>query len=256
MFSRRDVFGGVGAVATTMLIGASASGATNAVRPLGETIVYRVHRDGTPIGHHVARFRDTSDGLDVVNDVRLVVTFAGVPVYRYTHTNTERWRDGRLVRATARTDDNGDIKHLEIARDGDAVIVDGSVGRHRLIGDVLTTSLWHPDTPVVERLVDVETGAVRDVSSRNLGTARVDLPDGPRRAQHHRMTGHVDRELWYDSQGRLVKAVLDTIKDDSRLIVRPRAVVADPDHPAPFDNDPASSSDNTTDAQPTTPRGR
>ena len=193
--------------------------------PLGK-IVYRVLRKGDPLGEHVATFRRDGDDLVVTNDIELVAKILGIPVYRYEHRNEEIWRDGALQAVSSHTNKDGKKFDLTAERRGGTLHVKGRKGELALDGDVLTTSLWHPETPNAKQLLDIEDGVVKAVSGTMTGRERVPGPNGKRPAKHYRIDGDMTRELWYDAGCRLLRVEFDTKKDGSRIVLEPTTIEA------------------------------
>jgi len=193
--------------------------------PMGQ-IVYRVLRKGDPLGEHVATFKRDGADLVVTNDVELVAKILGIPVYRYEHRNEEIWRDGVLQAASSHTNKDGEKFDLTAERRDGKLHVTGRKGELTLTGDVLTTSLWHPETPNAERLLDIEDGVIKNVSGTMTGKQRVPGPNGKLTAKHYRIDGELTRDLWYDGDCRLLRVEFDTSKDGSRIILEPTAIEA------------------------------
>jgi hypothetical protein len=62
--------------------------------PPGNEIAFKVLRNGTPIGEHHLNFTQSGDDLSVDINVALLVTFASIPVFRYSLQATEKWSGG------------------------------------------------------------------------------------------------------------------------------------------------------------------
>jgi hypothetical protein len=200
--------------------------AAGCTRPPMGKIVYRVRRKGSPVGEHVATFAREGADLVVTNDIELVVGILGIPVYRYEHRNEEIWRDGVLQAASSRTNKDGKTFDLTAERRDGTLHVEGRKGKLTLDGNVLTTSLWHPETPEAEQLLDIEDGVVKDVRGRRKGDARVPGPDGKLPATHYRIDGDMTRDLWYGNDCRLLRVAFDTSKDGSRISLETTAMTS------------------------------
>lgn len=193
--------------------------------PLG-TIQYRVYRNGSRLGEHVATFRRKGEDLVVTNDIELVARLFGIPVYRYAHRSEEIWRDGLLRAASSTTDKDGKTFELSAERRDGVLQVRGRKGELSLQGDVITSSLWHPDTPEAQRLLDIEDGVIKRISGRRRASETVPGPDGARRAQHYRIDGDMGRDVWYGRECRLLRVEFDTKKDGSHITLEPTAFAA------------------------------
>jgi hypothetical protein len=223
--SRRRFMTATAAAAGLTVLPRFTSAADCPLPPSGR-IVYRVRRNGDPVGEHVATFARDGPELRVTNDIELVVTVIGIPVYRYEHRNEEIWRHGILQSASSRTNKDGKKFDLTAERRDGTLHVEGRKGKLSLDGDVLTTSLWHPDTPKVTQLLDIEDGVVKDVRATEKGRERVSGPRGKLAAWHYRINGDMTRDLWYGDECRLLRVAFDTSKDGSRITLEPTAIEA------------------------------
>src|SRR3546814_11250768 len=61
------------------------------------------------MGTHRIAFRQEGRALRVDIAIDIAVRFGPIPIFRYTHRNSEIWEDGRLRALDARTDDTGEI---------------------------------------------------------------------------------------------------------------------------------------------------
>jgi hypothetical protein len=193
--------------------------------PLGR-IVYRVLRKGSPLGEHVASFERRGEDLVVRNDIELVARIFGIPVYRYEHSNEEIWRGGVLQAVTSKTNKDGKKFDLSGERRDGVLHVSGRKGDLALEGEVLTTSLWHPDTPFAAQLLDIEDGHMKQIEGLRKDREAVPIPQGRTTARHFRLTGDMERDLWYDDACRLLRVEFNTKKDGSRITLEPTAVEA------------------------------
>ncbi|MDD2795261.1 DUF6134 family protein [Acidocella sp.] len=75
--------------------------------PAGNQMSFRVLRNGTPIGEHHLNFIRGSDGLVVDINIALLVTFAGIPLFRYGATAREHWSGGVFQSLESQVNDNG-----------------------------------------------------------------------------------------------------------------------------------------------------
>src|SRR3546814_10578168 len=75
-----------------------------AIPPSG-VLRFTVLRGGSPMGTHRIAFRQEGRALRVDIAIDIAVRFGPIPIFRYTHRNSEIWEDGRLRALDARTED-------------------------------------------------------------------------------------------------------------------------------------------------------
>ena len=91
-------------------------------------ITFTVFRGASQIGTHRVEFLQGGPDPVVEISIDLVVRFAGIPVYRYTHRSREEWSGGLLQRLDARTDDNGTQTEVRARAGSGGLAIEGSGG--------------------------------------------------------------------------------------------------------------------------------
>nr|WP_242480698.1 DUF6134 family protein [Rhodovibrio sodomensis] len=185
---------------------------------------YTVLREGRPIGAHIRTLRQNGDILAVTTEIDLVVTLFSVPLYSYRHTSVERWRGDTLVGLDSQTRKNGKEKRLQGVRDGDGpLVLENHKGERRTFPESpLTTTLWHPRTPQAPQLLEVEDGWMKTNTTQDIGREAVRIGDTRQTARHYRLAGEVQRDVWYDDRGLLLRVAFQH-DDGSRIVMQPAA---------------------------------
>jgi len=173
-----------------------------------EEIRYTILMDGKPIGWEVTSLARDGDRIQVKieTETKVKVMFLN---FHYHHQRTEDWVDGRFQGMVADTDDDGSNHHVEIHRrtNGFDVVADGA--RRSFEGDLLPLTLWDKAVVGQPLLIGVVDGEVYRVQSQSMGAEQVALAGGSTAATHWHMAGEVERELWYDQSGSLVKTTFE-----------------------------------------------
>lgn len=169
---------------------------------------YVVLKENEPIGHETVALHDAAGGLtvDVETETRVKVLFLD---FHYRHRRTEQWSGGRLVRMIADTDDDGTPHHIEAASDGQGVrlVVDGA--SREFPADVLPLSLWGKAILDRTTLYSIVDATPYKVTVKSLGNETVNISGRAIEAQHYRIAGEVDRDLWYGPDGLLLKVAFE-----------------------------------------------
>ncbi len=184
-------------LATALLM---ASGNAAVAGPIPETnrIAFEVLRDGTPIGTHVLEFSRAGERVTVRVAIDLLVRFLGIPVYRYTHRNTEVWDGDQLLSIEAQTNSNGTPLSVRGRRAGDRLAIEGTQGgRFEAPPDIVTTSYWHSRF-LTGRKLDTQGGRLLQVEVIQKGEER--LP-GNVLARRWNISGDLKLDIWYDVAG-------------------------------------------------------
>ncbi len=166
---------------------------------------FTVFRDGSEIGTHTIRFSgdESTMSVEIATNVRVALPLVDITLYRFTHEGHETWRDGKLVSLTSSTDDDGTAKAVTVQRDGDRLNVNGSAGTHESPATIVPASLWNPSLQSSSILLNTLDGTEMAVTVSSLGMESIDAHDEKISAQHFRVSGDLERDLWYTPDGVL-----------------------------------------------------
>jgi len=184
--------------------------------PTSGTVAYDVWREGSAIGTHTVEFRHDGDKLIVHTRIRIKVMLLFLTLYRFEHDAEEDWVDGKLVRYTAKTDDNGTPRDVLLERVGQELKGNCNGDPLQLPGDMIPGSLWNPATIDQKRLIEPTIGQIRTVTVIDRGLEPVKAGSRTVQAHHYSLTGQLLREVWYGADGGVVQAVF-LAKDGSPL---------------------------------------
>jgi hypothetical protein len=166
--------------------------------PESNRIEFQVLRDGSPIGTHTLEFSRNGPRVTVRIAIDLLVRFLGIPVYRYTHRNTEVWEGDRLVSIEATTDRNGTALSVRGQAGNGGIALDGTLGgRFTAPADIVTTSYWHSRF-LRGRKLDTQGGKLLDVTVTPKGEERL---AGDLAARRWHVAGDLKLDIWYDLSG-------------------------------------------------------
>lgn len=195
----RAVLGGV-------LLALSMGGLGTAARAAeARTDSYTILKDGDAIGTEEIRFEPQGDALkvSVSTTTRVKVLFIN---FSYDHTREELWRGGKLDSVKATTNDDGTPHTLSLARKGDGFTLTADGKTSDVPGTVLPLTLWTKDVLSRPTLLSVIDGNPYKVRTESVGNETVTTAGGRAvQTQHHRISGDVDRDLWFTADGRLIK---------------------------------------------------
>ena len=172
-------------------------------------IAYTVKWGDDRIGTDTVEFRREGDRLMIRTQMAVKASMMFVTVLRMTHESEEIWVEGRFRSFRGHTVDNGDVFDVAIEPAPDGYKVTRN-GESRVVpANFLPGSPWCTDmlAPLGSRtLVDLLKGKVGTVDV-------VRRPDEPLiiggetvTAQHYDMVGELQRESWFDAQGRFLRA--------------------------------------------------
>ena len=203
--------------ALAVLVIALASPA-RATAPDGLALEYRVLRDGAEIGRHKVWFRHDGDAaMTVKTEIRITVSLFFITLYTYRLDATETWRADRLVALESTTDDDGDLFTVSARAEGDNLVVKAGANSWTAPASIVPTSLWRREMARGDLLIGVEQGEAIAVSFQDRGLETVTARGGDVSAGKIVVSGELERALWYDDDGLLVR--LQLIGRDGSTII-------------------------------------
>jgi hypothetical protein len=181
------------------------AGAAGAVQIPEQPLDFTVVRNGEPVGRHVIAFRPTQDGIAVDIKTNVAVKLAFITVYRFEHQGSELWRSDQLLELRSNTNDDGTRHSLEVRASGSGLKIDGDGRTSMADASTVPASLWNPALVGQSHLLNTLDGRLMSVSIQDAGAAQVSVRGRTAPARHYVVHGELERELWYDSSGTLVR---------------------------------------------------
>ena len=178
------------------------AGSANAVTvPSSGVLAFDVMREGNDIGDHRYTFLENGKALSVQveTDVAVKLPLIGVTVFRFEHESHETWRDGRLSALRSKTNDDGEEHQVDLAN-----------------AQGFPASLWNDAILGQTVLLNMVDGRSMKASVVDVGPETVQAKGKAVPAHHYRLSGDLERELWYDASGMLVKVAF-TADDGSHI---------------------------------------
>ncbi|HSA79906.1 MAG TPA: DUF6134 family protein [Geminicoccaceae bacterium] len=217
------------AAAAAAVLAASASGAW---ADDAGVFTFTVSRDGKPIGEHRVAFRHQGDRIEIETDMELKVSFAMVPVFRFTHRSHEIWEEGKPVLINATTDDDGRKYDITVHPNGHGLVRTVNERVDKLDGATKVLALWNRDTVTSPpgNFVSIVEDKTLDVAFRYLGKESMTLDGRLLDVDHYQMVGEEERDIWYDADGRVARVTF--MRDGSQIEYRRNEY-----HSAPFATD-------------------
>lgn len=179
--------------------------------------IYTITRDGDPIGTQKLEFTiEDDEKLLVVTDVNIDVRILGLSFYRFTQHIEEHWEGGTLARLLSQTVDDGSERLVDLKREGDRLKGRYNEKVRDVSGDLIPSTLWHPDSVNQTAVLDTVRGRVHQVRVTDKGSVAVVLPIGQEDARRYAFTGELNRDVWYGPDDTILAAEMKA-KDSSTI---------------------------------------
>jgi hypothetical protein len=167
--------------------------------PVPQHFVYNILRNGSPIGQNVLDL-DKQGGVTSVNmtsDVDVKIMF--MSVYAYHYAGNETWSDDQLIAFKSQTNDNGTMHNVTIGPNGDQLELDADGHRSFIAKTTGLDDFWMPLLLSKPLVLDTSDGHGMNFVAEDLGMEMITYHGAPRPARHFRLTGDVNRDLWFDA---------------------------------------------------------
>jgi hypothetical protein len=185
-----------------------------------DTMVFDVLRDGDKIGEHRVDFERLDGTLKVSVATEMEVSFAFVTLFRYEHKRVERWRDGELESLAGMTNDDGEEFEVSIVRKEGFYSRTVNGAEEEIKEPLSVDSLWSKDRLSAGKLFSVASGESYRVRSNLLGWETIEAGGAAVEAQHVKLSGEVERDLWYAASGELLKVQYEGAEGETFEYVR------------------------------------
>ena len=177
---------------------------------LPERAEYAIHHETYgEVGKHVITFSCDGNDLVVETTIEGEVTVLLVPLFTRDGRYREVWRGDRLIAFDSHIVDNGEVYDVRARANGDRTVINGRRGRIEAPPTIVSNHPWNHE--VIERtlLFDTQRGRLQEVAVTPAGRETVTIAGRKVEAQKYRITGDLERELWYDDAGNWLQSRLE-----------------------------------------------
>ncbi|MEQ8392553.1 MAG: DUF6134 family protein [Thalassospira sp.] len=171
----------------------------------GEILNFRVLKDGEPIGYEKVEITQTANKrtvtVETLTDVRVLFL-----QFHYDHQRTEHWDGDALISVDTTTNDDGThYTYQANYQDGCYQLAGKGVGKRDACDGAWPLTLWLEDVTRKANLYSVIDAEPYAVQTIKVGTENLMVENRETPAIHYVMSGDVERDLWYGTDGKLLK---------------------------------------------------
>jgi Family of unknown function (DUF6134) len=175
-----------------------------------ERVEYVIRHDTYgEVGRHVITFACDGEELIVETKIEGEVKVLMVPLFQREGTYREVWRGDRLVAFDSRIVDNGEVYEVRARAEGDHTLIDGRRGRIEAPPTIVSNHPWNHEVVQRTLLFDTQRGRWQKVQVTPAGADTITVAGRALEAQKYRITGDLERELWYDHAGNWLQSRLE-----------------------------------------------
>ncbi len=185
-----------------------------------ETREYRILVDGKPAGSYRMTISKQADGSIVQAGQADVMVQVLLKKFVYSCRGQETWKDGKLIRLEATTNDDGKRYQVRVEPLSSELRVTVNGKTHSAPSVASSTSHWH--LPADRRQgdisrIDTDNGRVLAGKIFHVGRENVMASGQSIAADHYRITGAAGAELWFDGTDRLVRQ--ETVEEGHKVVL-------------------------------------
>jgi Family of unknown function (DUF6134) len=185
-----------------------------------ETMRFAITRNGDQIGTHSIQINRAGSEISVNIATDLVVKVLFVTAYRFQHTESERWVNGRLVALDSTTDNNGTRHQVSIVTKASGLEMEADGKASRVDRNIIPASLWNPELMRRSVMLDTQDGDIVPLSVVDQGMEELAIEARIVKAHHYTIKSRFSQDVWYDEQQHLVQAKLIG-RDGSVILYKP-----------------------------------
>lgn len=180
---------------------------------------FTVLRNGNPIGYHRVTLNPEGDRLEVEAKTELTLKWGPITIFRFDHERREVWEGTQLLDLASKTNDNGKNYEIAIKPDGEGYIrtVNGRIDKFDDSTKVL--SLRDKSTLKNGNFISPVEDKIFSIDFEYVGKDNLWIGDEEADVEYYKITGEIERQLWYDALGHVVKVQFKRLGSDIQYIL-------------------------------------
>ena len=169
--------------------------------PQVQRLSYAIMRNGVQIGQHDVDIATDGETTTVDFRTQIAVKVMFINAYSFGYAGREAWTQNSFVSFQSKTNDNGAQHAVSATSNGDktTIVADGKT--LNALGNVIPASFWNMAFLSRTDFFHTETGLLLKIAVTDLGNEQLSTRMGPKLAHHYRLTGGMERDLWFDQNG-------------------------------------------------------
>ena len=182
-------------------------------------IEFDIYRNNKFIGKHIFSFVKLNDELEVKSEINFEIKKLGVVLYKYHVKGTEYYKDGKLVKFSSKTDQNGKEKYTNIKLEADELLIDGSSFKGKVSTDCIIGTWWNHSIVEAKAQISAVSGRIIKQKVTFLGKESIQIEGKTYQTLHFNFSStdtslkkdkKLNTDVWYDEKSlNWVKATFD-----------------------------------------------
>ena len=172
-------------------------------------IEFDIFRNNKNIGKHIFSFRREENKLFVDSEINFEIKKLGVVLYKYHVKGTEVYEDGKLVKFNSKTNQNGKEKYVNLTRENEEFLIDGSSYKGKTSFDHLLGTWWNHSIVEAPAQISAVSGRIIQQKVTFLGKEKLKIQDKSYNTLHFNFSSsdeklskdkRLNTNVWYDEK--------------------------------------------------------
>ena len=172
-------------------------------------IEFDIYRNNKHIGKHIFSFERFENKMLVKSDIKFKIKKLGVVLYKYNAEGTEVFEDGKLVKFSSKTNQNGKDKYVNLILKNDEFIIDGSSYKGAVPIDFLLGTWWNHSIVKAEAQISAVSGRIIHQKVNFLGKETIKIDNKTYKTLHFNFLStdkklsknkRLNTDVWYEEK--------------------------------------------------------
>jgi hypothetical protein len=172
-------------------------------------IEFDIYRNNKNIGKHVFSFSKAGDILVVDSKINFEIKKLGIVLYLYVVNGTEKYKDGKLIEFTSKTNANGKDKYVDISVEDDKYLINGSSYKGPASFEYLIGTWWNHSLVKAPAQISAVSGRIIKQNVTFLGKETIDINGKDYKSMHFNFSSSdeslskdkkLNTDIWYEEE--------------------------------------------------------
>jgi hypothetical protein len=172
-------------------------------------IDFDIYRNNKNIGKHVFSFKRNGDLLEVESEINFEIKKLGVSLYNYYVKGTEIYENGKLVKFSSKTNQNGKDKYVNLNLKDNEFVIDGSSFKGNVPSNFMIGTWWNHNIVEANAQISAVSGRIIKQKVTFLGKEVIELNGKKFNTLHFNFSStdknlkkdkRLNTDIWYDEK--------------------------------------------------------
>jgi len=172
-------------------------------------IEFDIYRNSKNIGKHIFSLKKVDDILVVDSQINFEIKKFGIVLYLYKVNGTEKYKDGKLIEFTSKTNANGKNKYADIKIDNDNYVINGSSFKGTAPFDYLIGTWWNHSLIKAPAQISAVSGRIIKQNVTFLGKETININGKDYKSMHFNFSSNdkslskdkkLNTDVWYEEE--------------------------------------------------------